>query len=322
MPPRTRRPQFGVAMWGAPSSGKTTFLATLQIALTRRAVEDEEWVLTGADEASTQMLVKLTEDVTERKFPRATQGMEQYTWVLERLSERPRQWRWLQRSKPEPSAGIDLDLVDAQGAIFSGQSSRYVEGLNDLINNLQRSRGIVFLFDPIREFTRGDVFSHTNGVLSALASRMLNSSERVGGRLPHYVAVCITKFDEPKVLNTAEKMKLLTTDPADRFEFPRVADDEDAEELLGHLCGVSRTGNADLVPRTLKQRFLPDRIRFFVTSSIGFYVDPRTGIYDPDDYQNLVPEEGDGERKLIRGAVHPINVVEPMLWLAGKLSGE
>jgi hypothetical protein len=44
--------------------------------------------------------------------------------------------------------------------------------------------------------------------------------------------------------------------------------------------------------------------------------------YDPDDYQNHLPDEDEPRKTRIRGTVHPINVVEPVLWLAGKLTSE
>jgi hypothetical protein len=319
MPPRTSRPEHSVAMWGAPGSGKTTFLASLDIALSRQG---SSWSLTGGNESSTGMLVKLTTSLADGRFPTATVGMDQFTWVLEQLPPHVDRRRLLRRGAArEPSRAVGLDLIDASGEIFSGQSARYREARGDLIGDLVRSRGIIFLFDPIREFNKGDAFQYTFGVLAELAGRMMDSPERISGRLPHYVAVCVTKFDEIRVLQTAEKLDLLSADPADRFSFPRVLD-EDAQELLGYLCDISRSGNADLVVNALRARFLPTRIKFFVTSAIGFYVDPRHGGYDPDDYQNEVPDGREPGGTRIRGAVHPINVVEPMLWLARKLTGD
>ena len=44
--------------------------------------------------------------------------------------------------------------------------------------------------------------------------------------------------------------------------------------------------------------------------------------YDPDDPQNLLPDDSAPESSRIRGPVHPINVVEPLLWLGEKLTAE
>ena len=317
-PQRTSSEEHSIAMWGAPGSGKSTFLAALGIAI---ALHGEGWSLAGRDQASTEMLISLTRRLTGGAFPMATAGIHEFAWVLEGTPPPAARQRWPRRDRTAgPPSRIDLRLVDSPGEYFFQQSTRYAGVRDDLVRNLEQSRGIVFLFDPIREFTRGDTFQHTLGMLATLASRMVDSPERIDGQLPHHVAVCVTKFDEPRVLQTAAALDLLTADPADDHGFPRVAED-DARELLGCLCEVSRSGNADLVVNTLLAHFLPSRVKFFVTSSIGFYVDPGSDGFDFDDYQNVptcMPAEGE---VCIRGVVRPINVMEPVLWLARKLAG-
>jgi hypothetical protein len=81
------------------------------------------------------------------------------------------------------------------------------------------SPGIVLCFDPVSEFERGDAFRHTYGVLTQLKSQLGRC-----GSLPHYVAVCITKFDEIRVLESAQKLKLVEYDP-EPPEFPNVPDE-------------------------------------------------------------------------------------------------
>jgi hypothetical protein len=305
----------GIAMWGAPRSGKTTFLAALGIALTRQR---SPWTVTGADESSVNILVDLTTNLAQRRFPRVTAAMDQCQWTLERQADARPAGRWRRRRPAGPTA-VGLDLIDASGELFSAFSGRYPEGRRDLITSLQESRGIVFIFDPMRENQLGDAYEHTIGLLAELALRMAESDALVDGRLPHYVAVCIAKFDQVKVLATANALGLVTVDPSDAFGFPRVAD-EDAEELFAALSEVSHSGTADLMMNTLRQHFLPRRLKVFVTSSIGFFVDQRTGIFDPEDYQNEVPDENEPGGTRVRGAVHPINVAEPMIWLARQLS--
>ena len=317
-PPSQERPEHSVAMWGAPSSGKTTFLAALSLALARQA---RDWRITGADDASTNVLIRLTTALSrDRAFPDATSGMEHYRWLLNGQVRRPLPRRWFRTEYREESVRIGLDLTDASGEIFDpDKPGRGVR--SDLVDNLTRSRGIIFLFDPIREFEQGDVFDHTFGVLTQLAQRMDDSPDLIKGRLPHYVAICVTKFDEIRVLSTADKLSLVVSDPDDPYDFPRV-DDSDARDFFAHLCRVSQSGNAELVPTTLERYFRPERVKYFVTSAIGFHVNPGLDVYDPDDYQNQLPDEDEPRKTRIRGTVHPINVVEPILWLAGKLTSE
>jgi hypothetical protein len=303
-------------MWGAPSSGKTTFLAALSLALNRRG---GDWNLAGANEASEKILIRLTAALTRgHAFPDATEAIEQYNWVLNG-QVRPGKVRRFRRDKEQivKPVRVSLDLVDASGEITDPEQLGF-SVRHDLIEHLAHCGGIVYMFDPIREFDKGDAFDHTFGMIVQLARRL---AEEPGfdGRLPHYVAVCVTKFDEIKVFETARKLDLLMADPNDPYGFPRV-DDRDARELFQKLCEVSGSGNAEMVLNALEQYFRTDRIKYFVTSAVGFYVDPRARMYDPDDPQNLLPDEKAPRKARIRGPVHPINVVEPLLWLSTKLS--
>jgi hypothetical protein len=302
-------------MWGAPSSGKTTFLAALSIALNRQG---GTWNVAGANEASEQVLIKLTTSLANHAFPPATAGIERYRWVLNGWITRVSRGIFRDKRHDEP-VKIGLDLVDASGEIYdSKQVGLPLRG--ELLENVARSRGIVYIFDPIEEFNKGNAFDHTFGLVAQLARRLDEESGSIDGKLPHHVAVCITKFDEIKVFETARKLDLLMAEDADPYGFPRVADD-DARELFTKLCEVSGSGNGDMVANLLEQYFRPDRIRYFVTSAIGFFVDPRFRVYDPDDPQNLLPDDGAPGQVRVRGPVHPINVVEPLLWLSRQMLG-
>lgn len=131
-----------------------------------------------------------------------------------------------------------------------------------------------------------------------------------GAKLPHYVAVCVTKFDDPMVYRFARLNGYRNYDENDPYLFPRVHDD-DAEGFFKQLCDTSPMGDADLICNALTRYFQPERIRYFITSAIGFY--RQGGRFRDDDYQNAV-EQGGGTYK-IRGQIHPINVLEPILWL-------
>jgi hypothetical protein len=315
MPPRTPgstppAPQGppGITMLGAQQTGKTTFLAALQIALLRKP--DLGWSLAGDNAGSTQALINFVNDMTDNHvFPRPTAAIENYRWSLE--GEFPRKGPWGRRGlwfrRRDLFARIPLDLVDAPGESADG-SRMFGRAISErLVENLARSSGIVVFYDPVSEFDRGDAFRHTYGVLA-----QLRSIAQVSGRLPHYVAVCITKFDEIRVFESAYKLRMLDID-SDVQEFPRVPD-FDAEAFFGRLVRLSRSDNAGLILPMLHQTFRKERVRFFVTSAIGFYLNPTLGVFDPDDYQNHIPPVGP-EPARIRGAIYPINVIEPVLWL-------
>jgi energy-coupling factor transporter ATP-binding protein EcfA2 len=319
MPAANKPVDRSIAMWGPPSSGKTTFLAALSIALQRRKYGLR---LRGKDETSEEALIRMMKELTRNhEFPDATEGIEYYDWVLEGNFTEKRA-SMFRRGGSADQVSIGLNLVDATGELTDpevGFSER-----QELIEDIAKSSGIVYIFDPMREFAEGDAFDHTYGMLIQLARYQAAQPGWMGGRLPHYVAVCVTKFDEVAVYEAARKLNMIVPDPDDQFGFPRVRDDE-ARELFVRLCEASGSGNADMIINAMEQYFMPDRIKYFVTSAVGFFLDPRKRFFDEDDWQNVLPVErpagttGRPERKgkpaKIRGGIYPINIVEPVSWL-------
>jgi hypothetical protein len=293
-------------MWGAPASGKTTYLAALRFALDER---ESGWQLKGEDAESAESLTNLSATLdVERAFPSASGDLHRYRWsVVARDSGRRTRFR---RGRRGEDVIIGLNLIDAPGAMAT--TGRFGRS-EDLIESLADSSGILYLFDPVREYESGDSLAYTADVLTAL----LEKRPAPEGRLPHYVAVCVTKFDEPRVLTTAEKLRMITFD-SDPPGFPRVPD-ADAEAFFTEISNASRSGSGLKLRELIERTFHPDRVRYFVTSAIGFFVDPRTGDYNPRDPRNVV---GDARDERIRGRVRPINVAEPVLWLSERISAD
>ncbi|HET7012631.1 MAG TPA: hypothetical protein VFI65_01900 [Streptosporangiaceae bacterium] len=324
-----------IAVLGASASGKTTFLGALYIAISRHNQQmreegraDDNLHLVGVDSASNEILKDLTGQLTARTFPEPTVGIEEFSWQLrgDRMQLKPRQVFGMSvgKKREKVPTKITLNLADPAGGISKqpGAGGSYHQNRDFLLQKLKESRGIVFLFDPIKEFDKGETFDHTFGIILDLANEMLQSDDFDGNYLPHNVAVCISKFDEPRVLQTAHDADLLITDTDDQHSFPRVSDD-DARELYQQLCKVSLSGTADLALNTVEDYFRPERIRYFVTSAIGFYMDRGRRQVDLSDYQNVIedpsqlPAQQGGQSARIRGQVHPINVLEPILWAGG-----
>ena len=299
-----------ITMWGPPSSGKTTFIAALYTALIR---QDAGWRLHGADPPSAQALVELTTMLTSQgRFPHATEGIDHYRWTLVGQYARrvTRRWPWPPRQE-ERIARITLDLIDTDGEL-AGPKAAGSLGRAELLARLASSAGIIICFDPIREFETGTSFDYALGLLSDLSHEL---QDLPGARLPHYVAVCVTKFDDIRLVKTAEALRVLEVDPDTPESLPRVSD-QDARDFLGALGRVSRSGNSDLLVKLLDQTFYPEHVKYFVTSAVGFYVNPGVGVFDPDDLQNVIAGRDAAEPSRIRGPIHPVNVVEPVLWLA------
>lgn len=305
-----------ITMWGAPGTGKTTFLAALQTALIRQGTSG----LVGQDEPSTNELIKMMALLThDHVFPPVTAGVCHHRLALTGPSQSATRQRQRFRKRPprrlqgqHDDNVLSLDIIDPAGGCADPDASGRQER-NIFLDFLSGSEAIIFFYDPIREFEVGDTFDHTFGILIEMAHRIPGPP---GGRLPHYVAVCVTKFDEIRVLATADRLGLLTY-MEDPYKFPRVPDG-DTREFLDALCKISASQTALTVRHLLERTFRPDRIGYFTTSAAGFYLDRQHGTFNPDDYQNVI-RDGAGPAR-IRGAIHPINVAEPVLWLCEKLA--
>jgi hypothetical protein len=299
IPPRI--PPQVITVWGAPASGKTTFLAALNMAVQSM---DGGWNITALNDQSAEMLAGLTAELVGKgKFPLATAYPAGYLLMLQGQVRTTGRRRF--RKDPQPQQlQIPLEVVE-----LPDQTMAPVR--DQLIDQMLRSRGILFMLDPRREFEVGDAYERITGVCSRLGREMINHTGN--GKLPHYLAVCITKFDERQVLDAAQKLDLLTADPSDSSSSPRVKDD-DARKFLQYLCEASHSRSGDIVVTALEQYFRPERIKYFVTSAVGFYIDPSSRVFNLNDPQNVI-NGGTSQSIHVRGRVRPINVAEPLLWL-------
>jgi hypothetical protein len=281
----------------------------------------------GADETSTEFMVESNRILTNKhEFPSATETVGSYSWVMNMTTmvQPDRTGRFGRQNAPVPvPAQFNIDLRDAPGRFFSSDlaaappasrldlgdgSPETVFDPNEMMDYLAGCSGLLLLIDPLRERQYGDAHEFFQGTLLRIAQRRM-SLMPPGARLPHYVAVCITKFDDPAVYGFARLNGFRTIDDDDPYLFPRVHTD-DSESFFRELCNTDMS-DADLICNGLRRYFHPERIRYFASSAIGFYL--KGGRFREDDYRNLT--EGEGDKLRIRGQVHPINVLEPVLWL-------
>ncbi|WP_131743273.1 hypothetical protein [Actinomadura roseirufa] len=336
-------PSGRIGMWGAPGSGKTTFLAALGIAVNRAR---SDWILYGDNDESNDFLTRSTHKLMyERRFPEATLHLSpNLRWVLRGQREVSEPRRMRSARTREVVASVGLDLLDAPGGAFAGDRRAYVplnvhyggddpktphEGgpaggaqpeMSDeerLFAHLGACRGLILLFDPTRERTRRNTYDYFHRTVLQVARR---SAEHSPDRyLPQHLAVCITKFDHPQVYHPARRLGYIdqTLTPE---QFPTVPDDL-AKDLFSELCESSREGGAKLFRDGIETYFNPERTRYFMTSAVGFYLDPDVGRFQPAQPWNAVEETDEQGRTTqhIYGDVRPINVLEPVIWLARTL---
>jgi hypothetical protein len=328
-----------IGLWGAPTSGKTTFLAALYIAVTRSILDLN---IFGVNDESTDFMIDNTHTLTnDHRFPSGTMAASSYSWTMNITSEVqvPERGRFGRSTTTTASMSsqFNIDLRDAPGKYFGTQKAAAVQQqqqrLNfggaaapnapapapaspqaDLMDYLAGCDGLLLLIDPVREKKLGDAHEYFQGTLLRMAQRKL-AAMPPGARLPHHVAVCVTKFDHPDVYGFARFNGYRTYDEEDPFLFPHVHDG-DAESFFREFCRQSANSEAEMLCSALRKFFQPDRVRYFVTSAIGFYLGQSSRFRD-DDPENA--EERNGIAT-IRGQVHPINVLEPILWLGDRVT--
>lgn len=331
-------PLAKISLLGPVGSGKTTYLAALGQAVTRADRSNGEWNIFPVNAASERQLVEWSKRlVHDQKFPDRTDIAEiiplQWEFVGNLTGSRYEQRRLWRRRKPGQSESrFLLNLVDV-----SGQAYGYVpESMNispdirqGALDHLAEADGLIYLFDPITEREYRSASMYIDAAIAPLSRYQMD--QLVDGYLPQQVSVCVTKFDHPDLFFQARRSGLVNYG-ADGM--PRVLD-EHAEAFFDSLCegdfwgeqGGERQESAMLVRDLLKSYFHPERIKYFVSSSIGYWRpagwNPGSPslpgfTFDPDDFRNILTGH-DGTPR-IRGVIHPINVLEPLISLQQRLA--
>jgi hypothetical protein len=301
LPPAEREVQ--IALWGATSSGKSTYLWTLPL-----AAEQQGWTVIPVDEASEEYKVRAETDLMkEGLLPIPTEDEVVIGWRLEKAPSIAGPW-W--RRRQIPGSRILLRTIERKGGDFEKLTQ-------SVADQLVRADGIVYLFDPDRELNpkSPDNVGFFIAAMTRLQRRTAELDRMVDGRLPHHLAVCITKFDAVKVFAKAREGFWVTQASAWPF-FPQVSPG-DAQPFFDWLCHTKLGDAASFVRDRIVANFLPQRVEYFVTSAIGFGLHERKK-FDLSDFGNLT-HKGDRVRSLPR----PINVLEPLVALdrSRRLSG-
>ncbi|MFC5187886.1 hypothetical protein [Actinomadura harenae] len=327
--------EAGLGVLGPPESGKTTLLATLPIAAEQYA---PGWMFFGAnDEAQDFLQENLRRLRASRTLPAATVRLNpEMRFVLRGVRKARRRGPFARTRRVQTA--VYLDVLDAPGGLYAwpGPSGRSDVGSgatpsspasggeesdrDRLTRHVADSSGLILLVDPVLvDSPNYDAYDYIKSIVLDIARRSaLSSADEF---LPHYLAVCMTKCDHTAVYEKAREFGLATDDNGPGA-FPTVSDQR-AREFFDELCGSSwegaPRGRAIELRDAIRSHFSPRRTRYFLTSSLGFGQHPETGVFDPDDPANPTYETGanDGsERPWVSGLIRPVNVIEPVLWLA------
>jgi hypothetical protein len=303
-----------IGIWGAPGSGKTTYLAALNFACANADTRVGLWRMAPCDEQSKQMMDNLVQRlVVDRTYPDANpfSQHQEFRWNLAGNIENSRyvRKRFL-RPRVAEECEFDIELVDASGEVF-GPDPRVSESVRKAaLDHLESSDGLVFLFDPITERDKPVVAQYAANVLNRLLLRAQETGRRDGRFLPYRVAVCITKTDDPELLLQARKAGLVFADSDGAERIP----DSMAEQLFNEICAGRfwdkgdkddlGTAGAQFVRDQLRVHFRPGRIRYYAVSAVG---------HQARNFQ-------DGQQRL-HGPIKPFNVLEPLVELHMQLTG-
>lgn len=304
----TSKADIRLGLWGAPRSGKTTYLNALRVAAQKPAM-GYRWTISGCDAASTDFLNgSVKRFVRDKDFPMPTIGYGTLSWRFEasrHRSESSRFAKLLKRLSMSSPQEVDIEFVvelqDAAGEYFGeGYEVDHSAGVH---NHLMNTNGIVYMFDPIgnrEEETKS--FDFYFDTLERLKSGMRQKGLLAGSKLPHFLSVCVTKFDHPEIFNAAMREGIIYQ--ANESSMP-VVPPSIAPEFLRSLC---QDEGARWVCDSLESEFLPERIRYFATSAVGFHLS--NGRFNLRNFSNMAP---DGRHFL--SAAEPINVLEPIISL-------
>ncbi|HEV2634588.1 MAG TPA: hypothetical protein VGX23_05545 [Actinocrinis sp.] len=315
-----------ITLWGGSSSGKTTYLGALPFAIQQARTNPRygSWMLTPLNDGTHEFQAETTTTLdTARTFPPPTSVLESgLSWRLRgRVHEGGlaglRRGVRQARGRQEEDT-FTLNVPDVPGEWFGGGDSiddmkMRREGVfkaqkETLTRELARSHGIVYLFDPTAELAAANSFQYLHDLLSRLQMQIEQEGRIRDNRLPHYVAICVTKFDTKWVLDRALEARLVKQDQHGQPAVPQ----ENAEVFFDLLCRTLGPSGQN-VANALKAAFHPKRTMYFVTSAVGFRRGPDGTGFDMAQPSQINPAVGGVQR--IMDQIRPINVLEPLVEL-------
>jgi hypothetical protein len=324
-----------IGLWGAPESGKTAFLGALAIAVAKSggAAGGREgrsrsrvgsWSIWARDDKSVDYLhQRKREMMVKREFPNSTHFGEQseLSWgfagdlAWSEFDKRPRPLR-----RKGLLSNFELDLIDVSGKIFDRNPGQADSSASDGFEHIEHAQGLIYLFDPITERISHDAIKYVDGTIAELKRRVYKSTGKFSRYLPYELSVCVTKFDHRLIYQRARHLNFVFDGPDGMPMVP----DEHAKRFFDDMCSGdfwtdepedSRGRGASQVRELLCHEFDPDRIKYYVTSAIGFAEKAASAPFNGDRFQ----ANYDGKSKIV-GDVHPINVLEPLIRLQQRIA--
>jgi hypothetical protein len=284
--------QKKIYLWGGPKSGKSTYLGALALAAYQS--QPGGWVINGQDAASIDFLLAATAALKNGAFPPpAPSSARHYSF---QICGKIKKWNG-RFSFLDQYTHIDLELhfTDRPGQDF-------LDAPQETAADMAGCDGLILLYDYALDQADNPNFEYIHAVVEYLR---LQSAPNLlpHARLPQHLAVCLSKYDHAPTFQWLYENQMITWDGAEYYRnIPYLAEPRRA---------LSRLDN--LVLPLLERNFDPQRIAYFGVSSAGFFHRPDGGV-EPN------VQNADGTPSLRSGGdTYPLNVLGPMLWLAGRL---
>ncbi|MGH8908836.1 MAG: hypothetical protein ACRD0K_20670, partial [Egibacteraceae bacterium] len=228
-----------VTLWGASQSGKTSYLGALGLAALRQDGSEGYWRVTGADEATNDWLIARTLELSERRFPSPNSITDdcRFLFTQDTMSDSSQEFDW---QDGEQRVAFEFRVLDHPGWLLNKREERSKEWW-EILDHILECDGLAYLYDPQ---PKGQPLEQ-RPPLWHLAQRAQETGKAdSGGRLPHRLAVCVTKFDHPETFKKALDDRWITQDtspsrhplPTDtRQYFEHVADSHVQEAIKSHF---------------------------------------------------------------------------------------
>ncbi|MFF6951131.1 hypothetical protein ACFZAD_21070 [Streptomyces iakyrus] len=307
-----------VALWGPSGSGKTTFLWALLVA-DNGTYSGSDWRISPNDAAAQALsMTAFSALALQNRLPNPDLSLVQPSaWMLSRDADlrrtpprgvpdflRGRRWR-----EAGEETQIPTHIQDLPGRVFDFGDEQAKQFRANAIRQLAEADAFVYLHDPLLDLDTEAQKSvaHFHGMLDAIEA--VRPPELTGRRLEQHVAVCITKFDHPAVFDPAWEQGFATMNPA-----PHISQ-ENARAYFDWLCERhDYHRRTELLRKDLHTRFHQDRVRYYATSSLGYYRE-YDRPHNPRDMRMDSPsgQRGTPDGPVTEGPVKPVNVLEPFV---------
>ncbi len=291
-----------ISLWGSRRAGKTVFLSAMWFAIRERRGDGWRILPSPGQDGSVEFVVEAFETFTRGVFPAPTDetaAVRDRSFFFDVTVGRSSLLDKVIGRRPAP---VQLAFVDPAGEHFENPRSAQAGAV---FESMRGCSGLLCLIDPLREWNEYFPLVLRNFMR---IRDMLVPAQGGAATAKRPIAVCVTKGDQFPFTR------------GDQAEFERVASDAMGRRVRGAadaLAGGERVAEAvarqvmgedacnvieDIAERT-------GRVRWFLSSSVGFAPDGRPNI-----------TRGVDGRETPAGMPSPINVLEPVEWLSDAAS--